>query len=270
MAEAIAIILSLITIILLSVFLIRFKKIFSTDKVIEKTKIYMEKMIKDINAQSNRDLDLVRESSNRLKALLNETEYKMEQFREAAGLLQNAIAEAEKINRLSGSAPLFTENKNLEGIKPIRKPSSRRAALHEEKKNEGKTEASIEPDSRFELSKPRQNSLFDSDDEIEKSNAALTSLLSDETTVLPDGAAYRPVPLIISKVLDEEPSSLEASSRRQSRSEGNDDLKIIKTNKTDFSEQVRDLFNKGMNVEQIAEELSCSITEVQFVIDMDL
>lgn len=265
MAEAIAIILSLITIILLSVFLIRFKKIFSTDKVIEKTRIYMEKMIKDINAQSNRDLDLVRESSNRLKALLNETEYKMEQFREAAGLLQNAIAEAEKINRLSGSAPLIKENKNLEGIKPIRKPSSRRASLQQEERQT----SLIEPDSRFEVSKPRQNSLFDTDEEIEKSNAALTSLLNDETTVLPDGAAYKHVPLIISRVLDEEPSRVSEDSSRP-KAGTDDNLKIIKTNKTDFSEQVRDLFSKGMNVEQIAEELSCSITEVQFVIDMDL
>ena len=253
MAEAIAIILSLITIILLCVFLIRFKKIFSTDKVIEKTRSYIEKMIKDINAQSTRDLDLVKESSNRLKALLNETEHKMEQFREAAALLQNAIAEAEKINKLSGANLLYQENKNLEGIKPIRKPSSRRAALREEA-----AESKIAPDSRYEVSKPQQKSLFDTDDEIEKSNAALSSLLSDETTVMPDGAAYKHVPLIITKVLDEEPPV------------PNENLKIIKTNKKDFSEQVRDLFNKGMNVEQIAEELSCSITEVQFVIDMDL
>ena len=72
---------------------------------------------------------------------------------------------------------------------------------------------------------------------------------------MPDGAAYKHVPLIITKVLDEEPVK---------------QIKAAVTNKKEFSDQVMDLFNKGLQVEQIANELSCSITEVQFVIDMGL
>ena len=253
MAETIAIILSFITIVLLSVFLIRFKKIFSTDKVIEKTKTYIEKMVKDINGQANRDLELIRESSNRLKALLNETEHKMEQFREASRLLQNAIAEADKINRNSGASIIYEENKNLEGIKPVRKPSSVRVASTV--KNE------IDPDSRYEISKPQQNSLFDYDEaDFQNTRNAQQSILNDETTVMPDGAAYKHVPLIITKVMEDKP--LDKGNDREARTSF--------TNKSDFKDQVMDLFNKGFQVEQIANELSCSITEVQFVIDMGL
>ena len=263
MAATIAITLSLITIVLLLVFLIRFKKIFSIDNIIVKTNTYIDKMIKDINGQANRDLDLINESSRRLRALLNETEHKMEQFREASRLLQNAIAEADKVSRLSGNSPLYVENKNVSEIKPVRKPSvSKKISTLADNTPSLFDNQAISPDSSYEIVKPQQSSLFDAEEETANNNP----ILDDVTNVMPDGSAYQHVPLILTKVLDEAP---------RGSNQGQTENKVRQFNgaaagKKEFSEQVMDLFNKGFQIEQIANELSCSITEVQFVIDMGL
>ena len=176
----------------------------------------------------------------------------MEQFREASRLLQNAIAEAEKLNKMGGTSPLYVENKNVSEIKPVRKPSvSKNFSFDSDQTPSLFDSQSISPDSTYEITKPQQSSLFDAEEETPDNNP----ILDDVTNVMPDGAAYKHVPLIITKVLDEEPVK---------------QIKAAVTNKKEFSEQVMDLFNKGLQVEQIANELSCSITEVQFVIDMGL
>lgn len=257
MASTIAIFLSLVTITLLSIFLIRFKKIFSTDNIIEKTKLYMDKMIKDINSQANRDLDLVRESSNRLKALLNESEHKMELFREATNRLRDMIAEAERINQIAGTA--YVENKNLSGIKPVRKPSSSKRSYERI--------SDIDPDASYQISKPQQRSLFDSVDE--DAAPAPKSILNDETTVTQDGAAYKKVPLIITDVYDDEVKPATKSGNYKAPKAAFSEAPSIMS-ESNFSERVMKLFNKGYSVEQIATELSCSVTEVQLIIDMGL
>lgn len=244
MAAVAAIILSIITIILLSVFLFRFKKIFSTEKIIEKTKLQMNRMLTDINGNASRNLELIRENTNRLKALLNDADRKMEQFREATQLLRNLISEAEKMNRSTGKTPVFIETKKMEGIKPVGSRSRK---------------SQINPEDSYELAKPQQRSLFDD----EKPESAAKSIFDDETTVTPDGAAYRHVPLVITKILDEEPVS-------QAYEYDGASSPVVQTAKKDFSEQVWDLFNKGLQVEQIAAELSCTVTEVQLIIDMNL
>ena len=96
MAAYIALFISLVSLILMIVILIRFKKLFSADSIIEKTKAQMNRVIKDVNSNATRDIELINESSRRLRALLNEGDIKMEHFREASQLLRDTIAEAEK------------------------------------------------------------------------------------------------------------------------------------------------------------------------------
>ena len=97
MAAYIALFISLVSLILMIVILVRFKKLFTTDSIIEKTKSQMNRVIIDVNNHANRDLELLNESTRRIKALLNDADKKMESFREASELLRGTIAEAEKI-----------------------------------------------------------------------------------------------------------------------------------------------------------------------------
>lgn len=202
MASYIAIFLSLVCIILLSILLIRFKKLFSTDSIIEKTRIQMNKMITDINSNTDRDMELMGDSSRRLRALLAEADQKMEQFKQATNRLRDMIAISEQ-----------KENQTIQNKNPV-----------------------INPENSYQLTsqKAMQKSLFD-----------------DETIVTPEGAAYKEVPVITTKIYDEKPV-------------------INKTEKTgrEINEKILKLFNQGLEIEEIAKKLSCSITEVQYIIDM--
>jgi hypothetical protein len=239
MAAWIALFISLVSLILMIVILIRFKKLFSTDAIIEKTKAQMNRVIKDVNGNANRDLELINESSRRLRALLNEADKKMESFREASQLLRNLIAEAEKKSGSGAGKVVYVESVK----EPVQKKS--------EEKPKVKNNPYVDPDASYRVrtvppAAGTQQSLFDDNE----TDDGPKSILKDETLVTPEGAAYKEVPLIITKVYDDKVTSTEPKNNRS------------------LKENVERLFHQGMQIDDIAAELSCSTSEVQFIIDM--
>lgn len=233
MLAGIAIFLSSISIILMLVILIKFKKLFSTESIIEKTKSQMNRVIMDVNNNANRDLELINESTRRTKALINEADKKMENFKEATEILRNMIAEAEKVSKKSNKSFIYSDIEGLANIKPVGY-------------KEAYTKKEIDPEATFEIIQNKekgQGSLFD--EQIEQSS----SIIKDETKVTADGAAFKEVPLIITKVYDDKTNEIKKSSQP-------------------LNEKVEKLFRQGMQIDDIAAELSCSISEVQFIIDM--
>ena len=219
MAAYISLFISLVCLILMIVILIRFKKLFSTDAIIEKTKSQMNRVIMDVNNNANRDIELINESSRRLRALLNEADKKMENFREATQLLRDTIAEAEKSTQKS-------------------------------RKN-----TYIDPEASYRLKTnipAHQGSLFDEPEE--------KTILKDETIVTQDGAAFKEVPLIVTKVYDDKIGLV----KNQQEAKNNQNQKSDRS----LKEKVEKLFHQGMQVDDIAQELSCPSSEVQFIIDM--
>lgn len=211
MLSYIAIFLSSISIILMIVILVKFKKLFSTESIIEKTKSQINRIVIDVNNNANRDIELINEATKRTRALLNDADKKMESFKEASQRLKDIIAETEKINSKSTKPSIY-----------------------------------INPEDTFNVTNQnyKQGSLFE-EENTEKKNK---SILKDETNVRPDGVAYKEIPLIVSKVFQ-------------------DKAKDDKSNKS-LKEKVEKLFYQGMQVDDIAAELSCSISEIQFIIDM--
>lgn len=218
MASYIAMFFSLVSLILMIVILIRFKKLFSTDAIIEKTKSQMNRVIMDVNNNANRDIELINESSRRLRALLNDADKKMENFREASQLLRDMITTAEKTGEKASKPVIYVEEQRPAKTKTYIDPSAA-YKVNKEIKNNGNE---------------NQRSLFD----------------DDETIVTSDGAAYKEVPLIITKVYDDKKTEAEPKSNRS------------------LKEKVEKLFKQGMQIDDIAAELSCPISEVQFIIDM--
>ena len=187
----------------------------------------------DVNNNANRDLELINESSRRLRALLNEADKKMENFKEATQLLRNSIAEAEKAGQ---------KTKKSVYIDP---------------------EASYTVTNTVNRNGPaQQGSLFDDAEESvpKESPKAQKSILKDETVVTPDGAAYKEVPLIITKVYDEKMNIVKTQQ----------EAKTIQSQTSDrnLKDKVEKLFRQGMQIDDIAAELSCPASEVQFIIDM--
>ena len=207
-----------LNIILWIVLLIRFKKLFSTDNIIEKTQDKLNHLIREIDNAADRDTYLAKETTKRIKEMIDEAELKMELFREATQRLRDMIAEADRINRGHGVAQRLA-------IKPA-----------------------PDPDAAYEIKvsdkRPEQGNLFEQQDETKP-------IQKNETKVTPDGAAYHEIPLIITKVYDEKPAQMSPEE--------------IKKN---LPHLVHKKLDQGMTPEEIAANLNCSITEVQFIIDM--
>ena len=70
MATYIALFISLVSLILMIVILVRFNKLFSSDSIIEKTKSQMNRVITDVNANANRDMELINEIKSAKKAAI--------------------------------------------------------------------------------------------------------------------------------------------------------------------------------------------------------
>ena len=225
MLAYIAIILSVINIFLLLFILIRFKKLFSTDGIIEKTKNQMNKVIADVNNNANRDIELVNETSRRIKALMNDADKKMDQFRQASDMLRNTIAEADSAVKKSGRKTVYVQNERLSGITPVGKPNPY-----------------VNPSAVYAAN---QQSLFDED-----SSDSGIAPPADEVNVRDDGAAYKQVPLIVTKVYEDKPLGEKENTSKS------------------LNKEVKKLYEQGLQIEEIAAQLSCSISEVQFIIDL--
>ena len=192
--------------------LIRFKRLFSTDKIIEKTEQKLNHLIKEIDIAADRDTYLAKETSKRIKKEIEEAERKMELFQEATNRLRDMIAEADKINK---------------GQKYTIKPA-------------------VDPDAAYEITmnnkKPEQGNLFEQNNDT-------YSNLRDKKSI--DGAAVQEVPLVITKVFDEHPDKMTDAEKKKN-----------------LSMNVRRLFSEGLSADEISKKLNCSITEVQFIIDL--
>lgn len=242
MASYIAIFLCLVCLCLLIILLIRFKKLFSTEAIIDKTRNQMNKMIADINNNAKRDIDLINDSSRRLRALLAESDQKMEQFKLATDRLREMIAIAEKMENQSEISNYYAQNPNVSNIKPLgqKKNDLVKNAYIKEKSQ------SIDPNASYKVQK-MQSSLFDEDNQSQETN-----IFKDEIKVTQDGAAYKEVPVITTKIFDEKPI-----------------INKSEKNARYLNDNIKKLFNQGMQVEDIAKELSCSVAEVQFIIDLN-
>ena len=231
------------------IFLIRFKKLFSTDKVVEKTADKINKMIKSIDEATERDLYLCGEADKRINQSIEETQKKLELFKEASQRLKDMIAEADRINKISNQSSSLFQDFNKINNKAINKN------VNEYLKNKAapKIKTDISPDSAYELTSSNQPDLFSED------NSSSKSAWKDETILTPDGAAYKEVPLVITKVYDDEYVTSDEHPQPQ-----------LENAKRNLTRKIRQLLEQDYSVEQIASELSCSETEVEMIIDMEI
>ena len=222
------IVLTLINIGLWLVFLLKFRRLFSTDKIIEKTKARVNEIEKQINTITDRNLYIAKETKNNIETMLNDVDRKMDLFKEATQRLRSMISEADKINRLSNqSLSLHQDFSKISKPKSVKKVDQ------------------IDKDAVYSAN--IQGDLFISNEKL--------SILKDETKITPDGTAYKEVPLIHTNVLDDIPifNSVES---------------YVESKRKVSEKKVKEKYLEGLNVEHIAAELKCSVVEVQFIIDM--
>lgn len=177
---------------------VRFKKIFSTDETISKVRKEFDNLLRDINNNAVRNIDLIEDRTNQLNNLINEADRKIQ-------ILDRKI---ELLNKESGMKDIASSiNKQIQNT-------------HEN------TSTNIRPNRMTAKAAEAYKVVY--------------SMPSLETDVI-DGVISPP------KIhFSENPIVYEKS----------------------FNEKVMELYNEGFNVEDISLKLSCSTTEVQFVLDM--
>lgn len=162
-----------INIVLWSVFIVRFKRLFSADDVIEKARAEMDNMIRDINNNTVRAIDIIDDRTKQLKRLIEEADRKI------------ALARSEEAKKISVSALRDTLEKKTV-------PEASRRAADTYKKNAPRSRPS--PDASYavtgeaEALAEMQHSLFDDTRTSVRTKA--------EMNVTDDGASYAKVPVI--------------------------------------------------------------------------
>ena len=252
MAAYIAIFLSSLSIILLIIVLVKFAKLFSTDSIIEKTKKQMNKIILDINKNANMDIDLINEATRRTRTLIKDADDKMEEFREASKLLRDMIATIETQNfQATNKIPIY-KNSLIDEIKPIGQMKSYKEDSNSfEKEASGGTGTAPVGKSNSIKAKAyergQQQSLFDDDNNKnkEKSQTKIGNFVADDESMSKIGSGGV-IPNIVTNIIP--PSNF--------------------TPKKKLDDKVKELISLGLDAEAISAELSCPISEVQFIIDM--
>ena len=242
----------IINIILWVVFLVRFKKLFSTDKIINTTTEKMNKLVMEIDKATERNIFLTDASEKKIQKLLDEADKNMELFKEANRRLRDMISEAEKVSKRSEiRSPIYEPVREVirEEIKP--QPKTERVVKKNIDAYLQNSRKVIDSESTFKVVDSVQQDLFEEskDERNKRPEQPKVDITDTVTTITEDGAAYKEVPLIITRVYDEKPVPKE-------------------NKKKNLTKAVQELYNNGLTVQQIANELSCSITEVQLIIDM--
>ena len=196
-----------LNIILWVVLLIRFKNLFSTDKIIENTREKVNRIIKDVDTATDRNTYLTKEMQRRLEKAVQDAETRMELFNQATERLRDMIAEADRINK--GSVPAAK-------VKYV------------------ESEIEMEPE---RVREPEVVSV-----------KAPKKQTKQETLTKP---SYSDMPPVISKIYQDKATS-----------------EKIQEIQNDKSFLVQKKLDQGMTPEEIAASLNCSITEIQFIIDM--
>ena len=250
----------IINIILWIVFLVRFKKLFSTDKIINTTTEKMNKLVTEIDKATDRNIFLTDASSKKIQKQLEQADKNMELLKEANKRLRDIIAEAERVSkRIEIKSPLYDTIQEVkrEEYKPLQNNDKTvrkniDAYLQNSKnynQDNSSVDENIDSESTFKVVESVQQDLFDNNHDEQDIQKTQKSITDTVTNITEDGAAYKEVPLIITRVYDEKPVQKE-------------------NKKKNITKAVQELYNNGLTVTQIANKLSCSITEVQFIIDM--
>ena len=217
------------------VFLSRFKKLFTTDNILENYRKELRNMTEDIDRHANRTISLIENTEKELRALIAEADRHVALARsELEKQQQSQIFQ----QRLAASRPVSAKGRQS--------PQQRAAGMY--LKESADSSYTLTAAGQRQVSV--QGTLFEDVSPEEEAAAPQKRPLAPNTfTVARDGSSYASVPVFAPNV------SFSDNPIRP---------------KKDFASQVRELSQQGASVEEIAHALERTTTEVQFVLDMGM
>ncbi len=228
--------LSLINLILWFVFLYKFKKLFTTEDIISSSKSELDKIISDVNRNVDRNVTVIDDAIARLRQLNAETEKKIK-------LLADLNAKTEALPEFKSRVSDSVRRTNPLG-KSVEKAYARNRVSPHKRGVEPDTAVFITPAGETKaVQDAQQQTLFDEQGAVSQIKTTAEVMMTE------GGASYAEIPVMSPKVYaSETPVTVQA-----------DDLKS----------RILLLFDRGRSIEDIAAELSCSTTEVQFALTLE-
>lgn len=217
----------------------KFKRIFSTDDIINSTRHELEQMLKDINRNTGRNLDIIDNKIKEIKGVVSEAERHLavmrndlDKQRKAAALQQQIDTAIHSQNTVKNGVPKNAAERYLRNSQPHNSAFTADESF------------SLTPEGDKHIS-THQRDLFDQYDDYDE-----TKVVSGSGTFfsVDNGPSVSSVPVLGPNVTY---SDLPMGAEKT------------------FEDMVKDLYFVGHSVEEIARELNSSTTEVQMVIDMN-
>ncbi|MBD5407949.1 MAG: hypothetical protein HDR54_00890 [Treponema sp.] len=219
------------------IFLRKFKNLFTVDDVISAAKSEINKIVADLNNNTNRDITIVESRLATLDSVLKEADKRIKILMDLEKQNAGVAHLSEKVSA-SRSTPVAKRAATAYGKNSA--TSSSKASKYNKDDVDARS-LEITPLGRKEISS--QGTLFDSpvDNSVEMNS-------------LDGGPSYTEVPVVHTDAFYPEIPTVED---RGGGTNGGLKAKIIS------------LFNSGATIEQIAKRLSCSTTEVQFALSLE-
>lgn len=261
--------------------LIRFRRLFSTDKIIEKTREIMDNMLMDLNRNAERNVGLVNDSIKMLKDVQEETLQVQQEAERRVALLNGEIEAKNKSlefgSRISGSAAPEYQS-DLSGEK------EEKSAPAKSRRSESKKALSARKSSEKPAGRTRSKSVSSGIDPLFQTNAVVDSPASE----LPDrGKTGNRSTSLASRYKEEQmqgnlfssensaSTAEDAEAAPQNAEKGSrpsGEPEIIRAKnpvvvKKSINRQVQEYAALGMTEEEIASKLGRTVQEIKLMLE---
>ena len=218
--------------------IVRFKSIFSTDKIMQDTRDQLNSMLMDINRNAERNIDLIDDRIRQLKEVTEEADRHIQLLKGEIALVEKTSAFQSKYRMISSPEPVAPQI-------PVKEMDEQ---VKEQKKSPAKAKKS-KPKARNPVAaykqEQEQGNLFVSEKTPEPTVASeeeRISLVVEEGEKGPSGQEMNAIPVITKA---KEPLF-----------------------KKSFEQEVNELASLGMKAEEIAAKLGRTIPEVNFALEI--
>lgn len=221
------------------VFLRLFRKLFTTENIIEDTKAEYNKLVTDFNKNTKLNITVIDDRIRQMKALIAEADKKIR-------LLTEAETKSVAARNLQSAVSAASGNSGAGSGSAVRSPRKKAQDAY----TRNKTSQGFDSNSSFELtgegvkevSMGKQNMLFDDEEPSPSIDTKAT------VNVTSHGDSWAEIPVVTPNVYVS-------------------DKPIVP--KKDKKSRIVELFDSGYSIEEISSELKLTDTEVQFALSLE-
>ena len=264
--------------------LIRFKRLFSTDKIIEKTREIMDNMLMDLNRNAERNVGLVNDSIKMLREVQDETLQVQQEAERRIALMNGEIESAKKSlefeSRIAGTLGHAREEEVVDSSAEKEQKASSAKTRRGESKKASPSRKPAERSTARTRTKPSSSGI----DPLFQTNAVVDSPSAE----LPDGgktggrsaslaSRYKSEQMqgnlfTVENTNSEDKQAVSEAKKTESVKKPSGEPEIVRTKdpvvvKKSINRQVQEYAALGMTEEEIASKLGRTVQEIKLMLE---